>query len=340
MDDDFLLSVIVPIYNTEDYLERCVNSILDQSYRSTELILVDDGSTDRSGALCDAFAQRDGRVVVIHKENGGLSEARNTGLELSHGAYIAFVDSDDFLTEGALRELADLAKETDADIVQGSFVRFHPSDSIPEQPRERVVRSISAEEYSSAGSGRVYIWGKLLRRSIAMRYRFPVRHSAEDLYFNGLVISDPDTRRIVITNRTTYCYVYNPSSVSSNFRPEWFVDAMRTDEDLYEKVKAKSDNPVIVQNYLLFFFSQYCINKYNLILRGAFSPEIRAQFSADRKKHLRELFAAEIPLYKKLAYSLLSSSNALYRAFLIHRDPTVRVFEREQKERLKARETA
>ena len=99
------ISVIVPVYNVEGYLARCVDSILGQTYENLEVILVDDGSRDGSGALCDAFARQDHRVKVIHKPNGGLSSARNTGIDAAQGEYLAFVDSDDWLEPDAYAQM-------------------------------------------------------------------------------------------------------------------------------------------------------------------------------------------------------------------------------------------
>ena len=96
MNDQKLISVIVPIYNVERYLEKCVNSILVQTYSNLEIILVDDGSPDNCPQLCDQLAKKDSRIVVVHKKNGGLSSARNAGIDIARGEYIGFVDSDDW----------------------------------------------------------------------------------------------------------------------------------------------------------------------------------------------------------------------------------------------------
>ena len=103
--DQPLVSVIIPVYNAEAYLERCLNSVLDQSYDQLEIILVDDGSTDSSSSICDSYATTDSRICVIHKDNGGLSSARNRGLESIHGDYIMYVDSDDFIGKDIRLEL-------------------------------------------------------------------------------------------------------------------------------------------------------------------------------------------------------------------------------------------
>lgn len=131
MEQDILLSVIVPVYNIEDCLKRCVESIRQQTYRNLEILLVDDGSTDGSGALCDAFEKRDGRIRVFHKENGGSSSARNLGIRNAKGAWIGFVDSDDWIDSDMYERLLTEASASGADIAQAS------RDEIDEQGRRR-----------------------------------------------------------------------------------------------------------------------------------------------------------------------------------------------------------
>lgn len=119
MCQEKLLSVIVPVYNVEQYLARCIDSILQQSYRNLELILVDDGANDSSGAICDQYAQKDPRVNVIHKENGGLSSARNAGLDAAKGEYVGFVDSDDWIEPGAYAAMIFLMEQQQVPMICG-----------------------------------------------------------------------------------------------------------------------------------------------------------------------------------------------------------------------------
>ena len=116
-----LISVIVPVYNVENYLDRCVESLVNQTYRNLEIILVDDGSPDRCPEICDEWAQKDSRIRVIHKANGGVSSARNAGMEIADGEWFFFIDSDDFMPANALAGLMDLQQEKGADLVCGSF---------------------------------------------------------------------------------------------------------------------------------------------------------------------------------------------------------------------------
>ena len=118
-----LVSIIVPIYKVEPYLRRCLNSIVNQTYTNLEIILVDDGSPDGCPQICDEYAAKDKRIVVIHKKNGGLSDARNTGLDICKGEYISFVDSDDWVDEGYIEKLLSFTQKENADIAIGENIR-------------------------------------------------------------------------------------------------------------------------------------------------------------------------------------------------------------------------
>lgn len=124
MENQALISVIIPVYNVEAYLRECVESVLKQTYQNFEIILVDDGSTDSSGVICDEYVDKDERVSVIHQSNGGLSVARNTGLSESNGDYIYFLDSDDYIAENALEHLIKIAEKDNSDIVFFDAVSF------------------------------------------------------------------------------------------------------------------------------------------------------------------------------------------------------------------------
>ena len=117
MENQALISVIIPVYNVEEYLRECVDSVLNQTYQNFEIILIDDGSTDSSGKICDEYAEKDSRISVIHKENGGPSKTRNTGLVNANGKYIYFLDSDDYIENNALEFLVNTAESNNADLV-------------------------------------------------------------------------------------------------------------------------------------------------------------------------------------------------------------------------------
>ena len=125
-----LVSIIVPIYNVEQYLDRCIESLVTQSYINLEIILIDDGSKDTSGDICDLWAQRDKRIRLVHKENGGLSDARNKGLDIATGDIISFIDSDDYISKYFYEKLINIMEQTDSDIVECQFKKFNENERV------------------------------------------------------------------------------------------------------------------------------------------------------------------------------------------------------------------
>ena len=168
-----LISVIVPIYNTETYLGECISSVLNQTYRELEIILVDDGSTDRSGILCDEFGRKDERVIVVHQKNGGLSNARNTGISKAGGKYIYFLDSDDMLAEDVIEILVSMCEEHHAEMAITGLKHFkeHVPENRKREPEpellsgeEAVIRMLKRDGFCHEAQGKLYLktfWGEL-----------------------------------------------------------------------------------------------------------------------------------------------------------------------------------
>lgn len=183
------LSIIVPVYKVEPYLRECVDSILGQDYRDFELILVDDGSPDRCGEICDSYAARDERVRVIHKENGGLSDARNVGFSVSSGEYILFLDSDDFWADSdALGRIISRIRHTGADILNYSFRKYReedgPMDSYFGQTPAMPAFSDLADQLRYLADHGLYIacaWNKMIRRELLADLPFERGVYCEDI---------------------------------------------------------------------------------------------------------------------------------------------------------------
>lgn len=172
------ISVIVPVYNTEAYLPRCVDSILGQSFADFELLMIDDGSTDESDAICDAFAAQDGRVRVFHKENGGVSSARNLGIDNAQGEWLYFVDSDDELLPDGLKVLVDNISD-DVDVVMGGFESVDELGNMTREATKSVNLRLSRKEsvitlYRGQGCCGYfflgYTWQRLFRKSLVDRF--------------------------------------------------------------------------------------------------------------------------------------------------------------------------
>ena len=179
-----LISIIIPIYNVEQYLKECVDSVLNQTYSNLEIILVDDGSPDRCPEMCDEYARNDLRVQVIHKENGGLSAARNAGLDVAKGEYISFVDSDDYISEDMIQALYDRAVQTQADLTFCSIERVDEKGHyISLEKVESAIydrNNFWENKYYNQPSASTVAWNKLYKKHIFDELRYAVGRIHED----------------------------------------------------------------------------------------------------------------------------------------------------------------
>lgn len=210
-----LISVIVPIYKVEAYLDECVRSIIDQTYPHLEIILVDDGSPDNCPAMCDEWAKKDSRIRVIHKPNGGLSDARNAGIDAATGDYIAFVDSDDFIKPDMLEKLHMALIRADADIAACGIRTCEGAKQTAWGCRDVVgtPEQIYALLYNDTAYP-VAAWNKLYRRSCWQTLRFPVGKTCEDAFTTYQLIHA--ARRIVMIPEALYCYRIRPGSIMTS----------------------------------------------------------------------------------------------------------------------------
>ena len=243
-----LISVIVPVYRAEAYLDRCVESLLAQTFRDFELILVDDGSPDRCPALCDEWAERDGRIRVIHKQNGGPSSARNAGLDVMEGDYVVFVDSDDAVHPQILALLLSALTETDADIAVAEFEVFS-SDALPPSASEEIRNPpLTLLDLSAGFTNKLFAefsnspWMKLYRRQLFEALRFREGLLYEDLHLKPYLLLHPSVRRIVQCGAVLYYYYKSAENVSimqSSLTPAKLHSAVFSSLDHYRLYKRK-----------------------------------------------------------------------------------------------------
>lgn len=215
------VSIIVPVYNAAEGLPRCINSILQQEYTDFELILVNDGSTDASASICDEFAKTDSRIVIIHKENSGVSATRNLAIERAKGTYLQFIDSDDWITPDATRLLVETASEHSCDMVISDFYRVVGDHVSPKGDIEE-NRVMNQEEFAShmmenpADFYYGVLWNKLFKRSIIQKYHLRMDESlnwCEDFLFNMEYILHCDSFYALQT--PIYYYVKTKGSLAS-----------------------------------------------------------------------------------------------------------------------------
>lgn len=242
MEND-LISVIVPIYNVEKYLNKCINSIIEQTYQNIEIILVDDGSNDSSEKICDEYAKKDKRVKVIHKKNGGVSEARNFGIENSNGKYIAFIDSDDYITNDYIEYLYRILKENKADISCCNFEYVYSDKENKkidnQQDNVYIYNQLEAlKELLYQRNIDTSLWGKLIKKDLFDNLKFPCGEIYEDFaVFYKILLK---IEKIIYSNIKKYFYMQREKSIlSTNFGKK----------DLYMVIAAKEMYNTIIKQY-------------------------------------------------------------------------------------------
>lgn len=209
-----LISVIIPVYNVEAYLARCIDSVLAQTYANLEILLVDDGATDTSGAICDEYAARDSRIRVIHKANGGLSDARNAGLEACRGEYVVFIDSDDYISPLHIQNLWEALSAHDADIAVSDFLVSESSDAAFRSEKTQTLCYTTQEALREMFYAKAFscsACGKLYRKAVFGQVRFPKGMLFEDLYTIPRVTQNAS--RVVFSDDVTYCYFQRSGSI-------------------------------------------------------------------------------------------------------------------------------
>lgn len=245
-----LISVIVPVYKVEKFLKRCVDSIVNQTYKNLEIILVDDGSPDNCPKMCDEFAKNDKRIRVIHKKNGGLSDARNAGIENCKGNYVFFIDSDDYLELNAIEILYNNLVETGSQISIGKYAYVYDDDEgvkvSGNQTRVFTPNEIMLKYTDSECVYFVIACSKLIKRETLGDIRFPVGKYHEDEFVTYKIICN--AKRIVITEDTLYRYYQNSNSIMHNRKIKNDIDAI---DAKIEKIEfCKNNKPEIYDDFI------------------------------------------------------------------------------------------
>lgn len=234
------ISIIVPVYQVEKYLDRCIKSIVNQIFTDFELILVDDGSVDSSPAICDRWKLTDSRIKVIHKENGGLSSARNVGLEIASGRYIGFVDSDDWIHCNMYQMLYEMIQSGDFDIAVCGLKRVWQEELACSEKNDEDKEFVIYErnEYLckilkvSTQDSNHYAWNKLYRRNVIINVRYPEGLIDEDVEgtFRAVLNSD----RIIESHIVGYYYWYNSNSITTKKFDKQQLDFLKICDHLLE----------------------------------------------------------------------------------------------------------
>lgn len=237
-----LISVIVPVYNVEKYLQRCVDSIVNQTYKNLEIFLVDDGSPDDCGAICDEYARKDKRIIVIHKENGGLSSARNAALDVAAGDYIMFVDSDDWVEPDFCMKALKMAIVHHVQIVAYGYQSFYMENGKTKKRytnKPRLVDSSEAIRHLILRDDVIYnyAWNKIYERSLFENIRYPFGLLYEDNAVTYKLIAR--AKDIYVSDAILYNYVIRKDSISGVwFKPKAIADRFTIWKKRLEEIKS------------------------------------------------------------------------------------------------------
>ena len=254
------ISIIIPAYNVKPYVTKCVESVINQSYTNLEIILIDDGSTDGTSRICDELAQRDNRIIVIHQQNKGLSEARNAGLNVATGEWIAFLDSDDWIECEMYEHLLKMALEYGADISSCSSRNVYGNEKSVEQiadekisvfEKEKIIEGLITQEMI-----RYEVWNKLWKRDFISDVRFIPGQVSEDVHFDRVLFLKAN--KIVHTNQIYHNYLISrPGNTNSTFK---FARMCVYDE--FEQMFSAVEGNLVLQNIVAMLAMKFAVNMY------------------------------------------------------------------------------
>lgn len=328
------ISVIVPVYNVEPYLERCLDSILQNTYRNLEIICVDDGSTDNCSAILDRYAEQDERIVVIHRENGGLSAARNSGMDVATGDYIAFIDSDDWIHPQYFEILLTAQKKGDYDLVICGFSRPTEVESFDAYNLQEINgRELNLEGIYRNRAAKTYAWGKLYRSKLTEGSRFVegVR-IAEDAAFNALVLGKHTQVRACWLDLPLYMYYVRIGSLAYQLKGKETLDL----GEIFEQYTGEISSERVKRIYITEALKRGLSARYSLSLqRGDMLNLDRARRMV--RRNVRTLLRlGNVSGKEKLQYLVFGYFPITYRLFRLLDDPTLWKMEKELRKKREA----
>lgn len=314
-----MISIIVPVYNVEKYLPRCIDSILQQSYRDLELILVDDGSPDDCGRICDVYAEKDARITVIHQKNSGVSAARNAGLDRAKGMFVGFVDPDDYIAPDMYQEMIGVMKSTDAELAICGYNYVDEDGKIDERRRYplAVSESLTQEELMKRFSDmppsiRLGVWNKLFKKNLLHDLKFMEGlHSSEDVLFlteYACMIN----KAIVVHKPLYFNTVRKGSATHGGLSINSLANSFAVHDKMYKTVVDKYPK---LRDHSLAFLLDVCTLKYNEAKRkmklltkgeqGQTRQVLRTMKNYIRRRSLLALWNKEIYWKTRISYLIL-----------------------------------
>lgn len=265
MDKRIKFSIIIPAYNAEKYISKCLKSVISQTYDNYEAIVIDDGSTDRTGKILDRFAQKYNNIKVIHQKNSGVMQSRKNGIYLSDGDYVAFLDADDWYESDLLSSVYNTTLESESSFIQFGYnkIRFGLKKGVIKE-NQRLNNDISLIKNFINGQGMIdyVLWNKVYKKDLVLKVLNKIDSGltiGEDGFFNLLVLSECQNSEISIINRTLYNYRQGSGITSSKDKSMLFDEIMKFKKEMYQFIKQHFNDRSIVKSIFIdsAFITQY-----------------------------------------------------------------------------------
>lgn len=310
------ISVIIPVYNVEKYLRKCIESVLNQSFRNYEIILVDDGSTDSSGLICDEYSSKYDFITVIHKANGGLSQARNRGIDTSVGDYIIFIDSDDYVHPEMFKTLFDLNKKCGSEISACDKAFVFENNGLIEYGTENEKEWIFTPEEAFVkitdfyGKLGMEMWNKLYKRELFNQIRFPEGKIFEDQATQYKLIFN--AKKISYIEKSLYFYLRRENSITTQIYSEKEKQRLEMVNQMVSFIRNEHCNilPDVVL-YKLLSCNLTIINK--MIKAGIYDYDFLGRVKQDTEKELNIINYEKISMVRKIQFLLILKVWPLYK---------------------------
>jgi glycosyltransferase involved in cell wall biosynthesis len=308
------LSIIVPVYKVEQYIHKCVDSILAQTFTDFELILVNDGSPDNCGEICDEYSKKDNRIKVIHKENGGLSTARNAGLDLAKGDYVGFVDSDDWIESDMYELLYKMCENNNCDIAICTSKIHYTNRTIITGGNHSLIIYDKNQAMKAMLEGQLYdevVWTKLFKRNVLENIRFPVGLTYEDTAFTYRVFHR--TQKVCCIGEPKYNYIKRENSTMDRAIKNISIDAVLIYDEMYRFI---SEHYVELKKLVALKLANSSMVALNLIsISGEFEEHEKKYYRVTSilNTYFRETIKLNYPATVKLLLTAVKIHPLLYR---------------------------
>ena len=335
MIEPYKISVIVPIFKTEAYLRRCLDSILNNTYRNLEIICINDGSPDNSGEILEEYQKHDPRIVVLEQENKGISAARNAGMDVAKGAFIAFIDSDDWIHPSYFQYLVQLQQETEADIAICGYKRVDQEerfDELSDRLDEDSIKTVSLSEIINMTYWKTFVWGRLYSQKLISDCRFDENVALEDTCFNFDVIFKRNGKiKYATINIPLYFYFMRQTSAVHSLTASmvytqilWYINQIKCNRNELTQAMAS------VEALKAFFAFRYLYSFDINITRKNYERNIKRFKKSMYIVRKALVQCRNISIRKKIQYEILYRCPLVYRIFRIIDDPTMLDWEKLQ----------